>query len=101
MNDHVNYKDGYIVFEDSGTSPISYGACEKWFATYDEAIKYAIKIVRERVDEFKECIDYNSVIVYEGAERLLHESHSCPCGRVVFEWKNYQTIRVYDSINRM
>ena len=29
MNEHANYKNGYIVFEDSGTSPIAYGACEK------------------------------------------------------------------------
>ena len=88
MNEHANYKDGYIVFEDSGTSPIAYGACEKLFAAYDKAIEYAMSIVKTRVEEFKEYIDYNSVIVYEGSEELLHETHSCPCGRVVFDWRN-------------
>ena len=90
MNEHANYEDGYIVFEDGGTSPIAYGDCEKWFATYDKAIKYAMNVVKERVAEFKEHIDYNSVVVYEGSEKLLHESHSCPCGRVVFDWRNYK-----------
>ena len=90
MNEHTNYKDGYIVFEDGGTSPISYGACEKWFETYDNAIEYAMSIVKERVEEFKEHIDYNSVIVYAGSEKLMHENHSSPCGRVVFDWRNYK-----------
>ena len=57
MNEHANYKDGYIVFEDSGTSPIAYGACEKWFATYDKAIEYAMNIVKTRVEDFKEHVD--------------------------------------------
>ena len=35
-------------------------------------------------------VDYNSVIVYEGSENLMNESHSCPCGRVVFDWRNYK-----------
>ena len=51
MNEHANYKDGYIVFEDGGTSPIAYGACEKWFSTYDEAINYAIDIVKKSEKE--------------------------------------------------
>ena len=87
MNEHANYKDGYIVFEDSGTSPIAYGACKKWFPTYDEAINYAIDIVKKMTEDFKEHVDYNSVIVYEGSENLMNESHSCPCGRVVFDWR--------------
>lgn len=90
MNEHANYKDGYIVFEDSGTSPIAYGACEKWFSTYDEAIEHAMNIVKKRAKEFKEHIDCNSVIVYEGSENLMSESHSCPCGRIVFDWRNYK-----------
>ena len=90
MNEHTNYKDGYIVFEDSGTSPIAYGACEKWFATYDKAIEYAMSIVKARVKEFKEHIDYNSVIVYEGSEELMHETRCGPCGRVVFDWRSYK-----------
>ena len=90
MNEHANYKDGYIVFHDSGTSPIAYGACEKWFESYDKAIKHAMSIVKARVEEFKEHIDCNSVIVYEGSEELMHETHSCPCGRVVFDWRNYK-----------
>lgn len=35
-------------------------------------------------------IDYNSVIVYESSEELMHETHSCPCGRVIFDWRNYK-----------
>lgn len=90
MNKYIENKEGYIVFEDGGTSPIAYGASEKWFATYDEAIKYALNIVRKRAEEFKDVIDLNSVIVYEGPEELLHKSHSCPDkGRVVFCWSNY------------
>lgn len=80
---------GYIVFEDGGTCPIAYGASEKWFPTYDAAMKYAMSIVTKRVAELKGCGDCNSVIVYEGGEELMHKSHSCPCGRVVFEWRNY------------
>ena len=49
-----------------------------------------MSIVKTRVEEFKEHIDYNSVIVYEGSEELMHETHSCPCGRVVFDWRNYK-----------
>lgn len=82
--------DGYIVFEDGGISPIAYGASEKWFLTYDEAMIYAIGIVTKRICEFEECVDANSVIVYEGGEELMHKSHSCPCGRVVFQWTNYK-----------
>lgn len=89
MRKYVESKDGYIVFEDGGTNPISYGACEKWFPTYDEAIKYAMDIVKERVRSYKDRIDCNSVIVYEGAEKLMHESHFCPCGRIVFYWMNH------------
>ena len=90
MNKLANSEEGYIVFEDGGTSPIAYGACEKWFSTYDDAIKYAMKIVDKRSKEFKEHIDCNSVIVYEGSEELINKSHSCPCGRVVFQWTNYK-----------
>ena len=82
-------KSGYIVFEDGGTCPIAYGASEKWLPTYDAAMKYAMGIVTKRIEELKGCVDYNSVIVYEGGEELMHKSHSCPCGRVVFEWRNY------------
>ena len=89
MSKYVENKDGYIVFEDGGTSPIAYGAAEEWFPTYDEAIKYAMGIVKERVESYKDRIDWNSVIVYEGAESLMHEGHSCPCGRVVFYWMNH------------
>ena len=90
MNKYSENKEGYIVFEDGGTSPIAYGASEKWFATYDKAMEYALSIVNKRVDEFKNIFDLNSVIVYEGSEKLLHESHSSPGdGRVAFCWSNY------------
>lgn len=91
MNKHAESEEGYIVFEDGGTSPIAYGASEKWFSTYDEATKYALNILKRRVQEFKEIIDLNSVIIYEGPEAILHESHSFPPkgSRVVFCWSNY------------
>lgn len=90
MNKYTENKEGYIVFEDSGTSPISYGASEKWFPTYDEAIKYALNTINKRVKEIKDFFDLNSVVVYEGSEKLLHETHSCPANRiVVFCWSNY------------
>lgn len=92
MSKYTRNPDGYIVYEDSGTSPMNYGACEKWFRTYDEATNYAIRVVRQRVNEFKDVVDCNSVIVYEGAKELLKESHSVSCGRVVFEWRNYSKI---------
>ena len=89
MSKYILNKDGYIVFEDGGTCPIAYGASEEWFPTYDEAMQYALNLVQENVKKLKECVDFNSVIVYEGAEELLHKSHTCPCGRVVFYWCNY------------
>lgn len=90
MAKYKQSQDGYIVFEDGGVCPLSYGVSEKWFPTYDEAILYALDVVSKRADQLKENIDYNSVIIYEGAEELLHKSHSCPCGKVVFQWSNYQ-----------
>lgn len=82
--------DGYIVFEDGGIDPFSYGAAEQWFPSYDEAVQYALETVAKRAEEFKDRIDCNSVIVYEGSKELLHKGHTCPCGTVVFEWRNYR-----------
>lgn len=90
MNKYIQNPSGYIVFEDGGISSIAYGASEEWFPTYDEAIAYAMDIVKNKTEELKNRIDCNSVIVYEGDETLLHKSHSCPCGRVVFDWRNYR-----------
>lgn len=90
MSKYIQSQEGYIVFEDGGTSPLAYGASEKWFQTYDKAMSYAMSIVRKRVEELKTQLDFNSVIVYEGSEEFLHQSHSIPDGhRVVFEWRNY------------
>lgn len=98
MNKYTKSKEGYIVFEDGGTSPITYGASEQWFPTYDKAVKYALNIVSKRAKEFKDAIDLNSVIVYEGSEQLLHESHSYPDGRkVVFCWSNYYRKLQFDE----
>lgn len=87
----MNNEDGFIVYEDGGTSPLTYGASEKWFSTYDGAIEYAMRIVKERTRQLKTCVDFNSVVVYEGTEAILHQSHSCPCGKVVFSWRNYES----------
>lgn len=87
--------DGYIVYEDGGTCPIAFGASEKWFPTYDEAIEYALGIVKRRMEELKSAIDCNSVVVYEGSESLMRESHSVPCGRVVFNWSNWKRQNLY------
>lgn len=89
MATYKQSESGYIVFEDGGTHPISYSATEKWFQYYDEAMEYAMDIVRKRVDEFKRIIDFNSVIVFEGGEELMHTSHDISGDRVVFEWRNY------------
>lgn len=50
MNKYIQNPNGYIVFEDGGTSPIAYGASEEWFPTYDEAIAYAMDIVKNRTE---------------------------------------------------
>lgn len=93
MGKYIQNPGGYIVFEDGGTSPISYGASEEWFPTYDKAIAYAVSLVKERTKNFKDCVDFNSVIVYEGEETILHQTHSVPLGRVVFSWNNYSQRR--------
>lgn len=31
--------EGYIVFEDGGTTPLAYGACEEWFPTLMKRFK--------------------------------------------------------------
>lgn len=91
MKKYTQSEDGYIVYEDGGISPIAYGASEIWFRTYDEAMEYAISIVKKRVEELKMCLDANSVIVYEGPEELLRQTHSVPGDRrVVFAWNNYK-----------
>lgn len=90
MTDATNSAKGYIVFDCGGISPISSGAAEEWFRTYDEAISYAMKIVSSRVESLKRRIDGNEVMVYEAEQSVLNESHRCPCGRVVFYWNNYK-----------
>lgn len=83
--------EGYIAFEDGGTSPLAYGASEEWFSTYNEAVKKAMKIVSDRLEMIKEHFDCNSVIVYEGSKEHLHRSHEIPLKdkKVVFYWTNY------------
>lgn len=90
MNELTQSKDGYIVFYKSGTCALAYGAAEKWFKTYDEAIKYALNIVTRNCELFKDRIDYNAVIVYEGSEEFIHHTHSIPCEKVLFWWKNHK-----------
>lgn len=80
---------GYIVFDDEGRDPLSYGASEKWFPNYDDALAYAMDIVKEKSESYEKKYDPSSVMIYEGEEELMHQSHNCPCGRVVFEWSNY------------
>lgn len=91
MSGYQENPEGYIVFEDGGTSLLAYGASEKWFPTYDEAMKRAMKIVSDKLEAIKEHLDCNSVIVYEGGEDRLHKSHVIPLDgeRVVFYWTNY------------
>lgn len=90
MMGYQQSKDGYIVFEDGGVNPLAYGATEKWFQTYDQAISYAMSILSRRTKEFLSRVDANSVIVYEGSEDVLHQSHSVPGeGKVIFYWSNY------------
>lgn len=81
---------GFMVFDDAGTSVSDYGAAEKWFPTYEEAAQYALDLVKNRTfhSVYESCLC--RVMVYEGEECLLHKSHSVPCGKVVFDWQNYQ-----------
>ena len=89
MNKHIKSDVGYIVFDDGGTCPIEYRACEEWFATYDEAIDYALSVVKEDIESLKNRKDYNGVMIYKGDETLLSASHEIPCGPVIFKWTNY------------
>lgn len=91
MNEFVKSDVGYIVYEDGGYDLYSYSASEKWFATYTEAIDYAMKIVNKRIKSYinQKKTERNTVIVYKGAHELLQTSHSCPCGQVIFHWSNY------------
>lgn len=52
MNELTQSKDGYIVFYESGTCALAYGAAEKWFKTYDEAINYALEKVTKNCELF-------------------------------------------------
>lgn len=88
--DNITDKIGFVVFEDGFINPISYGASEKWFPTYDEATQYAIELVSKRTAESKTSNWAYSVMVYEAEKSVLEKSHSCPCGRVVFQWSNYK-----------
>ena len=90
MNELTQSKDGYIVFDESGTCALAYGAAEKWFKTYDEAINYALEKVTKNCALFKERIDFNSVIVYEGSEEFMHGTHTIPYEKVLFWWKNHK-----------
>lgn len=81
---------GYVVFEDGFVNAISYGASEKWFKTYDEAIEYAMELVTERAAESKESKWLYSVMVYEAEKSVLDKTHDAPCGKVVFQWRNYK-----------
>ena len=80
---------GYIVLDEDGWDSFSYGASEKWFPNYDGAMAYAMEIVRQNAESYEKKYVPSAVIIYEGDEDILHQTHSCPCGRVVFEWRNY------------
>lgn len=90
MNELTQSKDGYIVFHESGTCAFAYGAAEKWFKTYDEAINYALERVTKNCELFKERIDFNSVIVYEGSEEFMHSTHAIPREKFLFWWNNHK-----------
>lgn len=52
-------------------------------------MEYAIGIVLKIVNEFKDRIDYNSVVVYEGSEEHLKSNSVSDRGRTIFQWNNY------------
>lgn len=91
MSKYIQSEDGYIVFEGGYiSSPMSYGSSEKWFQSYDEAMSYAMYIVRKHVEELRTCPTTNSVVVFEGTRELLNQTHSVPGERrVFFRWNNY------------
>lgn len=55
-----------------------------------EAYEKELSLVRSNIESFKNRIDYNTVMVYEGEEKILTEAHGVPCGRVIFNWRNYK-----------
>lgn len=90
-NDITKNKDGYIVYNDSGTSSLTYVASEQWFPTYDRAMKEALTIVQSNIKHYKNKFELHNVMVYLDSEKLMYESHSCPCGEVIFHWRNYMS----------
>ena len=82
--------EGYIVYDCSGWCGLNFGAAERWFQRYDEAIAYAIELIKENADGFKRRVDRDEVIVYEGSEQNVHCSHNVPNGEVVFYWRNFK-----------
>lgn len=92
MNEFIKSKEGYIVYRQDGFDLYSAYGSEKWFATYKEAINYAVDTVNKYANNLPNArlTERDAVIVYKGARELLQTSHSCPCGQVVFYWSNYK-----------
>lgn len=90
MSKYIQSEEGYIVSEGGYISPMSYSSSEKWFYSYDEAMSYAMFIVRKHIEELRTCLTTNLVVVYEGTHELLNQTHSVPGSRrVFFRWSNY------------
>lgn len=83
-----DHRMGYVVFQDGGAG-IWCGASEEWYATYEEAMKEAMRILEERIHTPREGCNIGSVIVYKAEKSLLYESHFAPDGEVVFYWNNF------------
>lgn len=82
--------EGYIVCDLSGWCGLNFGAAERWFQQYDEAIAYAIELAKENADDFKRRVNRYEVMVYEGSEQTVHCSHNVPCGKVVFCCRSFR-----------
>lgn len=80
---------GFMVFEDSGNSPLSYGACEKWFAKYERAVNYALKVIKKNTYKNEYC----SVMIYELPKEQINKTREILVGNIKFYWTNHYLIK--------
>ena len=87
MQDSVN---GYSVLDEGGLSSLSYGASECFFKSFNQALDYALKIIK---DAAKTKTIGRRITIYECKKSDLNKSHSIPGDKVVFVWSD---VRAYE-----
>ena len=68
--------EGYIVSEVGGHGPLDYGGSRKWFATYDDAERYARAVIAQG--------NSDEVTIWRGAKESLWKYH--PTQDRLFFW---------------